>query len=244
MRSVRVSITEQKPIIELLSARGEPAEGHSKEEPERLSLGHWSMHAVASDSLWPCGLPGFLSMRFLRQEHQCGLAFPSPTNNIWTLKNWSYMHTSLPVTTAYQPSGLPPAESRRAPSPSCSSLGKTWCSALPSASSILGHFCCYQGTHVSTWVTGVVVIPGEESENSQAYSSYLLELLIVCHCLGCQQQEEKEETIAEKHLETTGGQGWMGPIRGHKDAVCSIWGVTSLYTVYKDTRLALFFHSY
>ena len=53
MRSVRVSITEQKPIIELLSARGEPAEGHSKEEPERLSLGHWSMHAVASNSLTP-----------------------------------------------------------------------------------------------------------------------------------------------------------------------------------------------
>ena len=89
--------------------------------------------------------------------------------------------------------------------PSCSSLGKTWCSALPSASPILGHSCCYQGTHVSTWVTGVVVIP-EESENSQAYFSYLLELLIVCYCLGCQRQEEKEETIAEKHLETTAGQ--------------------------------------
>ena len=80
MQSVRVSVTEQKPIIELLSARREPTEGHSQEEPERLSLCHGSMHAQSRPTL--CDLPGFLSMRFPRQEHWSGLPFPSPTNNM------------------------------------------------------------------------------------------------------------------------------------------------------------------
>ena len=134
-----MSITEQKPTIELLSARREPTEGHSKEEPERLSLCHGSMHAQSRLTLsdpMDCGLPGFLSMRFPRQEHWSGLLFPSPTNNINPEKliiDTYEPSLSLPLTT---PMAFHLPSPVWLPSPS-SNLGKIWCSALPSVYHIL-----------------------------------------------------------------------------------------------------------
>ena len=63
--------------------------------------------------------------------------------------------------------------------PSCSSLGKTWCSALPSASPILRHSCCYQGTHVSTWVTG----GGGDSRRVRELTSVFLLPSRITYCM-------------------------------------------------------------
>lgn len=118
-----------------------------------------------------------------------------------------------------------------------STLGKSWCSALPSLAYILWHSCGYQGaqTLAPGWLGVVVVIPGEEAE--ELTSVFLLpsgNYLLRATALAVRDRKRKKEPSLSNILRLPVARCWI---------VISIWGLHPLATG-SDAWLSLFSHSY